>query len=782
MIDELNAQLNVRATVNAINLNGLKTFPRISLEMTNVRVNESTKHYDQYVLQAKKVIVVFDALKLLAGNNEIEKIHLQGGAVRLFTDKKGTTNYELFKPDSSSTDDALNIDLKKVLLQNFQCVYVNEIDNQSFNFKSENLSFSGKFSDTKFALSTKGDGLFDHLSIDDVDYIKGKKILVDLALDINQEINAYHIERGHIGMGNLLVDVAGDIMMIDKNPDVDIKITGNNIDIQSVLSVLPNHVSYPLRDYKSSGDINLSGSIVGMITDNALPAINLEFEFNDVAVKSKKHEINCQKINLAGSLNSKNDALALNVNLTELNLKASSVSGTISIPDLLNPKPTASLKGLLDLSDVSGLVTDESSFLKGKVLFNVEGAIPQVQPVSSSMYELTPISGDIETRNVTYVNSRDTLLSAVTAKARIAINHLSSVEIKGDFWKNNVDFKGTINKWQSYAFSDDRLSVVGDLRSSFINLDFTSDTTSEYDSTSIVSLDFNIDTDLQLDVQKFDWGNVHATALSGHLLWDKTGMKYRNFAFNAWNGKNELDADLVQYSDRFEVHSTSISENISLPQLFDEFKNFEQTEFTADILKGNLTTTIKLDMFFDRQFNLIEDKLVCLADFEINDGRLTNYQTMESLSSFVELEDLRDIRFEKLANVIEISDRTISIPTMSIKNNAINLEIGGTHDFDNYMNYRMKIRVTELLASKSGWVKRKKERQLEDNKDGGLSAYILMVGTPDDLKIKYDRKAVKDKIKKEVKKERKEFFQELKREIKREKTTTKDTKKVEWLE
>jgi len=153
---------------------------------------------------------------------------------------------------------------------------------------------------------------------------------------------------------------------------------------------------------------------------------------------------------------------------------------------------------------------------------------------------------------------------------------------------------------------------------------------------------------------------------------------------------------------------------------------------------------------------------------------------METLSSFIDLEDLQDIKFKELKNTIEIYDRTIFIPTMNIQNNALNVEISGTHNFDNYMNYQLKIRITELLANKSGWVKRKKERQLEENKDGGLSAFILMVGTPDDLKIKYDRKAVKDKIKNEVKKERQNFFKELKREIKREKSPTEDRKKVQW--
>jgi len=148
----------------------------------------------------------------------------------------------------------------------------------------------------------------------------------------------------------------------------------------------------------------------------------------------------------------------------------------------------------------------------------------------------------------------------------------------------------------------------------------------------------------------------------------------------------------------------------------------------------------------------------------------------------VELDDLKDIKLKEMSNTVEIRDRTIYIPTTEVQSNAMNLTIGGTHNFDNFMDYRLKIRITELLASKSGWVKKKKECQLEENKEGGLSAYVIMVGTPDDLKIKYDRKTVQENIKKEIKKETKNFFQDLKKEIKREKSNTKDRRKVEWDE
>ena len=74
---------------------------------------------------------------------------------------------------------------------------------------------------------------------------------------------------------------------------------------------------------------------------------------------------------------------------------------------------------------------------------------------------------------------------------------------------------------------------------------------------------------------------------------------------------------------------------MALDALLKDFDNFGQTEFTPDILEGKLTTTIDLHMHFDRKFNVIEDSVVALADVLIENGRLKNYSTLESLSSLL---------------------------------------------------------------------------------------------------------------------------------------------------
>lgn len=782
LISELNEQLNVQATVYAVNLNGLRTFPNLSLELTNVRINESAPRYNQHLVQAQRVVVKFNPLTLLSGNNEIDKIELYGGAVRLHTDKQGSTNFDIFKPDTSSNSTALDIDLKHVSMKQFRCVYVDESQEQSLNFETDELVFSGKFKNDKFKLKTKGDGLFDHLTLGGVDYVIGKKIKADLALDIDQKINAYHIEKGQIGMDNLMLDIKGDVLLVGSDPDLDLSFTGKNIDVQSVISVLPNDVAYTLRDLRSSGQIDVEGNVNGRFTEEAWPDIDVAFAFANASVSSKALDLECQKINLTGTLqNPYSKKLDLAIDLKELNLKKSSLSGTLSVKDLMAPDIEFAMKGLVDFNDVKGLIsTNESVEVSGKSLFNLEGALPYNDTLQQVDFNKSSVKGDVELRDLNYKEDKQHFVQNLFATSRVTGDALSKVTVKGALWKNNVDFEGEIANWQSYLANQKRLGISGSLKSTSIDLDVFGDSTTPVDTNALVSLDYNIDTDVDLEILSFKWSNLKAKNVSGKMRWDKKGMVFRNLLFDAWGGTNQLDGEVLEYENRFEIHATSVSENVAIEALLKDFDNFGQTEFTPDILQGKLTTTIDLHMQFDRKFNVIEDSVVALADVLIENGRLKNYTTMESLSSFVELEDLHDIKFKELKNTIEIRNRTIYLPSMAIENNAMNLEIAGTHNFDNYMNYRLKIRVTELLANKSGWVKRKKERQLEENKDGGLSAYILMIGTPDDLKIKYDRKAVKDKIKTEVKQERKEFFKELKREIRREKSPTEDRKKVQW--
>jgi hypothetical protein len=160
---------------------------------------------------------------------------------------------------------------------------------------------------------------------------------------------------------------------------------------------------------------------------------------------------------------------------------------------------------------------------------------------------------------------------------------------------------------------------------------------------------------------------------------------------------------------------------------------------------------------------------------EIKQGELNNYEPLMGLSKFADVNDLKNLRFSELKNTLSIKNRTITIPEMAIKNNALNLSISGKHSFDNFVNYSVKLALSELLQKKRKV--QPNEFGEEDAKTKSWTVYINIEGPMDNLKYSFDRKGVKQQLQQEVTAEKQAIKEVLKEEFKIKKDTS--IKKVE---
>ena len=93
---------------------------------------------------------------------------------------------------------------------------------------------------------------------------------------------------------------------------------------------------------------------------------------------------------------------------------------------------------------------------------------------------------------------------------------------------------------------------------------------------------------------------------------------------------------------------------------------------------------------------------------------------------------------------------------MEIKSSALNLSISGVHTFNNEIDYKIKMLLSDLLANKMKRNKKENEEfgKVEDDGTGKTNLFLSMTGTVDNPVIKYDRKSAVEKIKQDFKKER----------------------------
>lgn len=789
-MDTLNQQLAVRVDVHSIQFSGLSSFPNLGLRFNRVRIAESTPMYHQSLLTAGELVVEVNLLKLFKGQNEVERIELRGGSGRFYNTLDGKTNYDILKPDSSASTSSLSLSLNKVKLINFRCIYKDDASNQSLNFLAEELQLSGRFEQDQFKLKAKGNALFDHLVMEGKKLISGRNCAVDMDMEINRKVGSCHFSKANLFMDQLQVSLEGDLLMVGETPDLDLKFTGSNMDIQSLISLLPNKQGLALKSLQSTGQISLSGYVKGRLEGETLPEMRVTFALRDVGIFDPEIGLDIRHVLLNGLIQNRagQQRLQLVVNLTDLKTERSQLSGKINVADLSTPDVRYNLKGHIDLRDVAGMIEAASGStepLYGNISMNLTGNV-LLNNNGVPDYTKSKVLGDIEVSDLSLHAKEIPRLANIYLKATLREQQGKISEFKGIVEGSHILFKGDIDQWQGYLFGDERLMISGELAGQNLDLNkmfsLSTEATEASDPMEAKRLNTGIDLDLLVNATDFAWDKLQAKSISGRLIWEVGDMYFQEVSMQAWDGKVEGNASLITLPDGFSFKTKARVSDISIEKLLTEFDNFDQTEFTSEILQGELSSLLLLNMKFDRYFNVVEDSVQMLADVIIEKGRLKNYKPMESLSTFVQLSDLQDIRFEQLKNTLEIKNRTITIPYMTIKNSAMNMELEGSQTFDNLMDYRIKIRVTELLAGKSGWVRRKKEQQLQEESEGGLSAFIRLTGTPDDLKIRYDVKSVREVLKESVKAEKKSFLQDVKKALRGEQIETRPSRKDRWLE
>ena len=246
-------------------------------------------------------------------------------------------------------------------------------------------------------------------------------------------------------------------------------------------------------------------------------------------------------------------------------------------------------------------------------------------------------------------------------------------------------------------------------------------------------------------------------------------------------------------ASRGKIRCRAHFEKVDITQMFQSFDNFGNTSITEKNLEGTLSTDLDFAARWVPGPDIEASSVVLTADVIVEDGRLKDYSPMLSLSKYLRVEDLSDIRFSTLTNRIEIVSKTVYIPRMEIKSNALDLQIYGKHTFDNRIDYHFRILLSQLL-----WRKARKNNPnlksedafgpIQDDGLGRTTLYLLLTGTVDNPVFKYDTKGVREKIATDFKKERqnlktilREEFAPARKDSLRVKTKKDATKfEVEW--
>jgi len=411
-------------------------------------------------------------------------------------------------------------------------------------------------------------------------------------------------------------------------------------------------------------------------------------------------------------------------------------------------------KADLDLNSLRAFIRhDTLESLNGTMKLNIAfaGKVQDLRQYSTKGNYQSDASGTVVMENVS-LKLKQNPLQYKNINGTFLL-HDNNVEIQSlDGFISSTDFHitGSLHNFITFLLiPNQEANMSMTMSSSLINLDEILENktvASEEDTSYKIKINSRLVCNMNISAGKLVFRKFEATDIKGRIHIEDQVITSPDLRFDAMEGNVTMSASIATHRrDSVLMSCRAKVTGMNITELFTQMENFGEQTVTDKNLKGTLTAEVVFNSSWSKDLTINPAKVNAQADITIDNGELNDFKPILSLSKYLKLADLNHIKFSKLKNVIQIHDRKIFFPTMEIKSSALNLTASGTHDFDNNVDYKLNMLLSDVLGKKM----KSNETEfgvVEDDGLGHTKLFLAMKGPVDDPKFSYDKKAVSEKI------------------------------------
>ncbi|MFN0032732.1 MAG: AsmA-like C-terminal region-containing protein [Flavobacteriales bacterium] len=752
-----------------------ETFPNASIRFTDVYVEETFETKDT-LLFAKKALLEFNLFDLFRGNYNIKAVDVQGALCRMKVDEEGKDNYHFWKTEESDSSE-VKMDIEALQLSDATVVYSNAKTQFYTWLYADNAEAKGFFTSSQFDLDAEADVLLHDLTSGDTRYANTQTVALMATLNVNNESDQLLIKESEVEWGKALFNTTGSVDYKNETA-YELNITATEVDLQDIKSSLPQSTQQTLAKYSADGEFNFEATLKKaakkeLETNVHCTISNGELEHDDSGVTLDNMQCELKYL-------SQYPAEILTIRSMKANMNTGYLEASGTIKNMSEPDIDLQLNAQADLNDLKNFFAwDTLDICEGNLSLNanMKGKLKYIKTDSTYNWNAIQTAGNAQVNSArlrTQNSNREfqNVQMAVNFNNKDAqVQNLSGTVNGSDFTIN-----GTVSNLLPFLTSPtERISMNANLNSTL--LDFTNLLETEESTSSNEAYHFElperVDFRLNSTVKKFVFRKFEATDIKGVAELRNKRFVVDPVAFNTADGQFSAQLVFEEASETlFRMNCLATLKSINIQKLFTEFENFDQTFIQDQNLKGDANATVQFRTMLTTDLEVQMDKIESLIDISIENGELNNLESLQDIATYIRgnkwaapfvdedqfAEKMRNIKFSKLENVIEIKDRMITIPQMDISSTALDISAKGTHTFDNAISYTIGFSLRELL------VRRETEWNVQD--DGlGKRLFVTMKGTTENPEFTIDKDAAKENRQQEMQAEKQSVKALLKEEF-----------------
>ena len=766
------AYKNTRAEITHkdVSFSLLRKFPLASLQVNNINVGTNN---DLPLLRADMIFLQFSLLDVFRGNYTLRKIEVKNANLHLIIDEEGKNNWDIFISDSTQTK-SVAVELNAIQLRNVDVRFEHRPQKLDVATHFDHLAAKGNFNNRIFSTLLSTELKIKYIQSDTARYFENKSVKLRTELSIDIEQNEYKLQNGTVEFEAIKFTAQASLLQKAENYALDANIGFENVDVVKILHEMPPAVQEKIDRYKPSASLSGNIDVNALFGDKYSFSIGGNFACKNGSVQNSDNDIRFSNTSFKGNFSTKlpNPLPQTSVNVENFSTKLNkgNIEGHFSLNDLEKPTLNMHLKANIKLEDWQQFFP-KNYFYKtaGQAFIDLSFAnkFSQIDQLHAADFAHANMQGKVVFSNAFLQMKEDeNPYENLSGEVKLSDKILYANHLKGELKGNSFELNGSIENLLPYIFNEnENLKINANIHLPYLNLDKllaqqpTDKQKKEANKTEL-SLPNQIDFNLSFKAKQIKYQHFEAADATGNAIWRNKTLTLNGLQLNSCGGKIHAQGSLhANNSKTFSLKCKAQIQQADIQKVFYAFGNFGQNELTDKHLRGIADCDVQFSAILENTMQLLPQSIVSQVAIHIRNGQLIHFKPMESLSKFVELDELQNIRFETLENQITIENSTIHIPAMDIKNNAINLTISGKQSFDGTIDYQIKMLLKDILSKKIKAKKRNTEDfgDIIDDNTGNTYLHILATGNISNPKFKWDVKSSQKGIQQQISTQKQEI-------------------------
>lgn len=710
ILTAINEKVDAKVAFTDADLSLFKNFPHASVTVEKLSIINKAPFEGDTLVAFDELNLKMSVKELFKGDNEpmnIDGISSKNGLINIIFNKDGVGNFDIALkdkgPEDSSKSKPLSLKIKEYSVANFKFKYYDEKSKIKMVIDSINHEGTGDFASSKLDLATKSTAKVS-LDMDKVNYMNQVAISLDAVLGIDLDKSKYTFKQNKAKINELPLEFDGFIQMIDAGQQYDLTFKTPTSSFKNFLGLIPAKYSSNLKDVKTSGDFTVGGFAKGLFSDTSVPKFNIEiasnnasFQYPNLPKSVQKIVIDTKIINETGVMNDTYvnlDKLSFQIDQDVFNAKANIKN--VAENALVN----AVLKGTINLANLTKaypvkLDKPLTGILKADVTTEFD-----MQSVEKSDYARIKNAGTIDLTGFNYTDENGKTMKISKALVAFDPSRVNLKQFNATTGKSDLAVTGVLENFYGFVFKNQELKGNFTLNSNqlAVNDFMTTETTAkkETKASEPMKIPAFLNCTLTAKANTVLYDNLTLKDVAGKVIIKDQKVTIENGKTNIFGGSIAFNGD-VSTKEKISKFNMDLGLNsVDIAQTFTQLDMMKKIAPIAGVINGKLNSKIKVSgNLKDKEMtpdlnSLSGDLLGQLLSTTVNSSNSTLLSALDDKLNFI---DLKKLNLNDLKAALTFKDGRVNLKPLDLKYQDIKVSLGGTHGFDQTMNYSMKLDV-----------------------------------------------------------------------------------------